>query len=63
MKASILVARLPTKARHSSKRGMPMATPQEISTSIVLRVQIITVYMTFQNRVCKGTGNYYNICN
>ena len=50
-KASILVARLPTNARQSSKRGIAMATAQEISTSSVRIVQIMTVWMIFQNDV------------
>lgn len=48
MKASTLVARLPTKARHKSNRGIPMATPHDKRTRIVLMKHTITVYITFQ---------------
>ena len=39
MKARMVVARLPTRARHSSKRGMPTAMPQETITSSVRMTQ------------------------
>ena len=32
MNASTVVVRLPTRARQSSKRGIPTATPHEINT-------------------------------
>lgn len=41
MKARIVVARLPTNARHNSKRGIPIATAHDNNTRRVLMTQTI----------------------